>query len=359
MKTTLMVSLFAMAAFVLIGCAPAANTNTVTNANTNTNAAPKAAAPTADALMALENKAWEAYKNKDGKYFEGFLGDNMIDGEGKGSMPKAEVVKMISENKAEIKSFTLSDPRVISAGADAAVLTYKGTVVGTEDGKPVPSPVTVATVFVRSGSDWKAVYHNEVAVVDPAKMSGDAAKKDAAAPAEKKEAVDAKKDAAAAGEEKKDSPAATSEKKAAPAANSNTASNSNSAASSTDAALTDALMVVEKKGWEGWKAKDAKALGETVTKDIVFIDTMGKQTVGADVMKMWTTDNPCTVSSVSLSDGKATSITKDAAILVVKGTAVGTCGDMKLEPLWNTSVFVKEGDAWKAVTIFETPIKKS
>jgi hypothetical protein len=52
-------------------------------------------------------------------------------------------------------------------------------------------------------------------------------------------------------------------------------------------------------------------------------------------------------------------ITKDAAILTFKGTAVGTCGDMKLEPLWGTTVAVKEGDVWKAVYIFETPMRKS
>jgi hypothetical protein len=31
---------------------------------------------------------------------------------------------------------------------------------------------------------------------------------------------------------------------------------------------------------------------------------------------------------------------------------------MKLEPIWGTTVAVKEGDAWKAVYIFETPMKK-
>ena len=339
-----MVAFFAVIAFAVAACAPPAATNTNSNANTNTNSAPKAAAPTADSLMALENKAWEAYKNKDGKYFEGFLGDTMIDGSGQGAMPKAEVVKHISENKADIKSFTLSEPRVTSAGADAAVLTYKGTIEGTENGKTLPSPVTVATVFVRSGTDWKAVYHNEVAIVDPAKAGGDMAKKEAAPATEKKDD--------AAGDAKKDSELSS------PAANSGAAANSNSASSSGDAALTDALLTVEKKGWEGWKAKDAKALGETTTKDIVFVDTMGKVTTGADVMKMFTTDNPCNVSSVSLSDGKATSISKDAAILVYKGTAVGSCGDMKLEPLWGTTVFVKEGDAWRGALIFETPIQK-
>ena len=346
MKTILKLSLLAITAFAVAACAPPANTNT--NTNTNTNAAPKAAAPTVDALMALENKAWEAYKNKDAKFFEGFLGDNMISGTGEGTMSRADAAKMIGGHTDNVKSFTLSDPKVTPIGADAAVLTYKGVVDGTENGKPIPSPMTVATVFVRSGADWKAVYHEEVPIIDPAKPAATANSKAAS--------EDAGDDDAAA--EKKAAPSA-------PLANSNSAANSNAtspnsnsaAPSAVDAALTDALMAIEKKGWEGWKAKDAKALEEVTAKDLVFVEPTGKATFGkAEIMKMWTTENPCNVSSFSLSDGKAMSIGKDAAILVVKGTAVGTCGDMKLTPLWNTSIFVKEGDAWKLAYMLEVPI---
>ena len=343
MKKILYFSLLAVVALAIAGCAPPANTNTNVNANANTNAAPKAAAPTADTLMALETKAWEAYKNKDGKYFETFLADApMISGSGDGIMSKADVVKMIAENKDEVKSFSLSDPHVTPVSADVAVLTYRGTTEGTSNGKPVPSPVSVATVFVRVGSDWKAAYHNEVAVVDPAKMAGD------------------NKNTAATNSEKKEpAPPPAVNTNTAPSSNTNssTNSNSNSASGSSDAALTEALMAEERKGWEGWKAKDAKVLDEVTAKDFTFVDAMGKVSkTKADVMKVWTTDNNCTVSSVSLSDGKSQSITKDVAILVVKGTAVGTCGDMKLEPLWNTTVFVKEGNVWKAAYIFESPV---
>lgn len=352
MKTILRVSLFAFAAMVIASCATPTNTNTNTTSNTNANLAAKPAMPTADTLMALETKAWEAYKNKDGKYFEGFLADNLISGTGEGTMPRAEAVKMITGHNEEIKSYSLSEPHVTPAGADAVVLTYKGTMEGTNEGKPLPSPVRVATVFVRSGSDWKAVYHNEVAIIDPAKTSGNT-----------NTATPANANKSAATPERKDAAPAPPPVNSSATANSNAAasnSNSNSAASSTDAALTDALMVIEKKGWEAWKAKDAKALDEVTAKDFAFVDPMGNAKLSrADALKMWTTDNTCTVSSVSLSDGKATSITKDAAILVVKGTAEGTCDGMKLEPLWNTTVFVKEGDVWKTAYIFETPIRKS
>lgn len=345
MKKMLYCSLFAVVAFAIAGCAPPANTNTNSNANTNANMAAKPAAPTAESLIALDTKAWEAWKNKDGKYFETFLADvQMISGQGGKTMSKAEVVKEISENKDDVKTFTLSEPRVTPVSADVAVLTYKAVVDGTSNGKPIPSPLTAATVFVKSGSDWKAAYHNEVPVVDPSK-----------APAEKKDAPAASDDKPKADAEKKEAPVP-------PAANSNAASNSNSnsaSSSSGDAALTDALMAEEKKGWEGWKAKDAKALEAVTAKDFAFVDAMGKVTsTKADAVKGWTTDNPCNVSSVSLSDGKSQSLTSDVAILVVKGTAVGTCGDAKLEPLWNTTVFVKEGGVWKAAFIFEAPVGK-
>jgi hypothetical protein len=44
------------------------------------NAKPAPAAPTLAALKELETKAFDAYKNKDGKFFEGFLDDKFVMG---------------------------------------------------------------------------------------------------------------------------------------------------------------------------------------------------------------------------------------------------------------------------------------
>ena len=65
MKTIIKISLFALASLSLIGCAPPPNTNTNVAANTNANSAPRAAAPTAETFMPMENKAFEAWKNKE------------------------------------------------------------------------------------------------------------------------------------------------------------------------------------------------------------------------------------------------------------------------------------------------------
>ena len=339
MKTALTTALFGIAAIALIGCAPPATTNTTTNTNTNVNSAPKAAAPTADALVALDTKAFEAWKTKDAKYFEGFLADNFVGFGDDGKRPsRAEAMKMITGHNCDVKTYALSESHMTPAGTDAADITYKATVDGSCEGQKIPSPVTAATVFVRSGDTWKAAYHNEVAVV--------------ATP-------DSASNSNSTNQEKKSEPA--------PAAKSETASNLNANSSASSAtntaasgdALTDSLMAMEKKGWEAWMRKDSSTLQSTTSKDVTFVDAMGKVTKGqADVIKTWT-DGSCSVSSVDVSDGKASLIAKDVAILTYKGTGVGTCGGMKIEPLWATSVAVKEGDVWKAVYIFETPMRKS
>ena len=349
MKTILAVSLFAVGVFSFAGCAPPATNTSNVNTNSNTNAAPKAAAPTADALLAMDNKAFEAWKNKDAKFFEGFLADNFVGfGDDGKRQNRAEAIKMITEHKCDIKSFSLTEPHVTPVGADAAVLTYKATSEGTCEGQKLNSPVIAASVYVRSGDTWKAAYHNEVAIIEP---KADANTNTAAA-------------SDAAGSEKKSEPAPAA--KSDTASNSSMASNANakSAASNSNTAgsgdaLTDALMAVERKGWEAWMKQDTTAMQSVTTNDVTFVDAMGKVAKGSGAaMKVWM-DGSCKVSSVDVSDGKATMITKDAAILTYKGTAVGTCGPAKLEPLWGTTVAVKEGDVWKAVYIFETPMRKS
>ena len=358
MRTTLKISLIAVIAFAIAACEPPATTNTNTNANANT--APKAAAPTAESLMAMDTKAWDAYKNKDGKFFEGFLADNFVGfgDDGKRST-KAEAVKMISEHKCEVKSHTLSEPHMTPAGADVAVLTYKATIDGTCEGQKIPSPLTVASVFARSGDTWKAVYHNEVALMEPKAAD---TKESASMTKDDTKAVggEEKKAAPAAESEKDAAAAAASEKKEAPAAKPATNTTANTAApAATSDALTDAIMAVEKKGWEAWMRQDAKGLEETTAKDLAFVDITGKATFGqANVIKGWT-DGTCKVSSVNVSDGKASMIANNVAILTFKGTAVGTCGDMKLGSLWGTTVAIKEGETWKAVYIFETPPRKA
>jgi ketosteroid isomerase-like protein len=324
MKRALLLTLTIITAIVFAACNGGIIDNKATNGNANnTNAAKTTAsapAPTKEALMALETKASEAWKNKDGKFWEGFLADNFVglgpDGK---RYDKAALLKMMSGDKCEVKSYSFSDDQMIAAGADAAILTYKITADYKCPGQPSIPNSWGASVFVRSGDTWKAAYYNEMPIPDPNAKPADAPK---APPAEKKTAADDKK-----AETEKDKPAAPPS--------------------------DDALVAAVKKGWEAWKNRDAKALGDVITKDFVLIDPMAKRYDHDGAVKSWT-EQKCEIKSVSFADEIGTPITKDMGIVTLKGVADGTCDGHPAGSLFGSYIMVKDGDTWKAAMIFET-----
>src|SRR5882672_189777 len=338
MKKTLRFILLAAASTFFAACgAPAANTggnNANTNANTNTGK-PVAAAPTADALMALDKRANEAYVKGDSKFFEGMLSDKFVILTGGGQrMDKAATVKMIASVKCDIKSMDLTEPAMSMIDADTYALSYKATWDGTcpgPDGKPikVPSPVRSASIWVRSGDKWQAVFHGENLIVDP-KNPPKATPEAPPKKPEKPRKIEPKEDVQTA-------------------ANSNTAANTTAPARATPDANTDALVKVELAVWEAWKAHDAKKLDDLMAKDVSFVNIFGTYlATRADAMKDWT-GTGCQVKSVSVSDGYATALSPTVEMLTRKGTAEGTCGGQNVGgiPVWGVSIYVKDGDAWK------------
>src|SRR6266705_94406 len=225
MKKTLRFILLAAASTFFAACGgPAADTG-ANNANPNTTK-PVAAAPTFYQLMALDKQANEAYVKGDSKFFEGMLSDKFViltdDGQ---RMDKAATVRMIAGVKCDIKSMDLTEPAMSMIDADTYALSYKATWDGTcdgPDGKPmqVPSPIRSASIWVRSGDKWQAVFHGENLIVDPKNPIAPAA------PPKKPKKVEPKKDDKTA-------------------ANSNTAANNAAAARATPDASTDALVKVE------------------------------------------------------------------------------------------------------------------
>ena len=168
MKTITSFLLTAALAFSLVGCGapPANNANTNTNANTARNAP---AAPTADALLALEKQANEAYSKGDSKFFETFLSDKFMMTGMKGKpMGKADMVKMIADVKCDVKSFDISEPQMAKIDNDTYVIVAKTTWDGTctEGGKSmkIPSPNRTASVYVRSGEKWLGAWHGETMI---------------------------------------------------------------------------------------------------------------------------------------------------------------------------------------------------
>ena len=310
MKKLIKISLLTIAAFTFScgGAAdnkPANTVNTANTTNTNSTTRPTVAAPSKDELKALETKAYDALKNKDSKFFEGFLSDKFVGFGIAGREDKAASVKEISEMKCDFKSYSFADEQVTPVNATTAVFTAKASSDYTCGGKKGPAEAWTASVYVKEGDAWKVVYHNEAPVTEPN------AKPEAPKPAPAKPLAEKPVDD-----------------------------------------LTKTLAVIESKGWQAWKAKDAATLDTLLSKDLVHVSADGR-TDKAATIKMWTEHN-CEIDSWSVAEPQAVSLGPDAAILTFRGNAVGKCGDKPLMNLWGTNLLVKDGDTWRSLFYMDT-----
>jgi hypothetical protein len=288
----------ATGALVLMACDGNAPANKVNAAN-----APRAA-PTKDALVALEKSAYEAWKSKDTKFWGTFLSDKFVGYGSSGKLDKASATREYTGVDCEIKSYALSDEQMKPLGNDAALITYKATVDGTCGGQTLPAHSWAASAYVRDGDKWNGAFHAGAPVVDP--------KAAPAKPVDKKEV--------------------SKESEAKPA--------------DRDAG-TDAMLAVERTVWEAWRAHDAKKLEDLTARDISFINIFGIYlATKADALKDWT-GTGCDVKSVSVTDAAGALLSPTVGILTFKGAADGTCYGQKVGPIWGTSVYVKDGNAWK------------
>ena len=118
-------------------------------------------------------------------------------------------------------------------------------------------------------------------------------------------------------------------------------------------ALTASLQALELKGWEAWKNKDGKTLDELMTTDFTFIDKSVGRNDKATTLKTWA-EAKCEVNGVSITEALAKSLSSDAAILTYKGSVDGKCDGAAVAPVWGATVFVKDGETWKYITMIET-----
>jgi len=111
-------------------------------------------------LIATEKKLWEGWKNKDGKPFKATLSaDSIMIGES-GVFGKNDIVKEMEAMPCEVTSYELTDFKVTFLNSSTVIMTYKGTVVGTCGGAPVPTS-WASSVYINRGGRWFAASHQE------------------------------------------------------------------------------------------------------------------------------------------------------------------------------------------------------
>ena len=119
-------------------------------------------------IVALEKRAFEAWKNKDKKFFEENMSEDgqFLDLNGVGA--KAQYVKAIIDNNCTVGTYALDNTKVTMLSKEVALLTYRYSHDAVCGGNPEASPIWASTMYVKRGGKWLIAFHQEIAAA-PAK----------------------------------------------------------------------------------------------------------------------------------------------------------------------------------------------
>lgn len=113
-----------------------------------------------DALIAKEKAAWQAFKDKKADDFKKLVSADLVAVYADGVMNmQAELDTM---SKRDMKSFSLSDIKVVMPDADTAMISYKAKVESSTAGKDDSGNYNCGSVWRKKNGEWQAVFHADM-----------------------------------------------------------------------------------------------------------------------------------------------------------------------------------------------------
>ena len=116
--------------------------------------APAAKGSLQETLTNLEKQSWEAWKNRDGKFFQNFLSDDHVELGFGGPSDKKSVVGFVGSPACVVKSYAVDHFSLTQLTPDTALLIYHAAQDTLCGGSPAPSPVWVSSLYVKRGGQW-------------------------------------------------------------------------------------------------------------------------------------------------------------------------------------------------------------
>ena len=148
---------------LLLSCASLAVAQEATPAASPTPKPAMSRAQSQRIIISTEKKLWEAWKTKNFKTFKTYLSADSINIGDQGVTGKDEGIKMMESMSCEVKSYELSDIKVMFLNSDAALMSYKATQDASCGGQTMPTTVWASSAYVKRGGKWFAASHQETA----------------------------------------------------------------------------------------------------------------------------------------------------------------------------------------------------
>lgn len=109
-------------------------------------------------IIALEKAGWNAWKNKDLRWFQENMADDIVDVTSDGIFTKVDVIKGLPTD-CEVKSVSLDNFRFVLLSKDVALLNYIATQDGVCSGKKLTPQVRATVNYVKRNGRWlEAMY---------------------------------------------------------------------------------------------------------------------------------------------------------------------------------------------------------
>ena len=109
----------------------------------------------------METSSWEAWKNRDGKFFEGFLSGDHVEIGFSGVTNKESVVRSVGSPSCIVKGYKIDGFELKIIDQTTALLTYHAWQETTCNGKPVPTPVWVGSLYQKRNGKWLNVVYQQ------------------------------------------------------------------------------------------------------------------------------------------------------------------------------------------------------
>ncbi|HEV2799732.1 MAG TPA: nuclear transport factor 2 family protein [Pyrinomonadaceae bacterium] len=315
--------LAALASVFVVGAssctvAPNSNNTAVSNGNASTPANANAnlsntSAPSAAELTAKEKQLWDALKNRDYDAFGKMMASDAIYVSTDGVYAKAETIDGVRQFAPT--EVTLSDWKTVTLDEDAMVVTYTVDAKGTSHGQPIPQgALRASTAWVKRGTEWVAVYHQDSPVREAA----------ANAP----------------------TPAAETSKPSGSTANANTAT---SEAKHAEMVASDDPVAIEKHLWEALRRKDWDTFAAHLAPEQIEVEPGGVFDRAGTLASLRGFD----FSKTTTSDFKAVKFDDDATLVTYM--VRGTRPDGKPFEHRASTIWVKRDGKWLAYFHHGTP----